>query len=340
MAVSVARAFFDDIVRLHGVPCSIVSDRDLVFTSAFWAELFRLTGVKLCQSTAFHPQTDGQSEVNRIIGVYLRCLAGDCPKSWLRWLPWPEYCYNTSFQTALRATPFQVVYGREPPSLITYEPGLSKVPAVDQQLRDRDAFLADIRDRLLHAQEFMKAQYDSAHRQVEFAVGDWVWLRLHKRIAASLPERTRGKLAPRYYGLFCVVERVGAVAYRLALPPGSRLHSVFHVVFLKEFVGEPPTTVDQLPPIQHGRVLPTPLKVLRARLNRGRWEILVQWAGCPPADTTWEMADEFAEQHPDFQLEDELFQNEGGSVMDLFVGRQYFRRRRKASAPAAAAPGE
>jgi hypothetical protein len=240
----------------------------------------------------------------------------------------------------LRATPFQVVYGREPPSLITYEPGLSKVPAVDQQLRDRDAFLADIRDRLLHAQEFMKAQYDSAHRQVEFAVGDWVWLRLHKRIAASLPERTRGKLAPRYYGLFCVVERMGAVAYRLALPPGSRLHSVFHVVFLKEFVGEPPTTVDQLPPIQHGRVLPTPLKVLRARLNRGRWEILVQWAGCPPADTTWEMADEFAEQHPDFQLEDELFQNEGGSVMDSFVGRQYFRRRRKASAPAAAAPGE
>jgi hypothetical protein len=88
MAVSVARAFFDDIVRLHGVPCSIVSDRDLVFTSAFWAELFRLTGVKLCQSTAFHPQTDGQSEVtNGIIGVYLRCLAGDCPKSWLRWLP-------------------------------------------------------------------------------------------------------------------------------------------------------------------------------------------------------------------------------------------------------------
>jgi hypothetical protein len=88
MAVSVARAFFDDIVRLHGVPCSIVSDRDLVFTSAFWAELFRLTGVKLCQSTAFHPQTDSQSEVtNGIIGVYLRCLAGDCPKSWLRWLP-------------------------------------------------------------------------------------------------------------------------------------------------------------------------------------------------------------------------------------------------------------
>ena len=81
-AISVARAFFDNIVRLHGVPCSIVSDRDPVFTSAFWTELFSLVGVKLRLSTAFHPQTDGQSEVtNRIIGVYLHCLACDKPKS-------------------------------------------------------------------------------------------------------------------------------------------------------------------------------------------------------------------------------------------------------------------
>ncbi|CAO2146508.1 unnamed protein product [Urochloa humidicola] len=72
-AISVARAFFDEIVRLHGVPCSIVSDRDPVFTSAFWSELFKLSGTKLRLSTAFHPQTDGQSEVtNRIINVYLR----------------------------------------------------------------------------------------------------------------------------------------------------------------------------------------------------------------------------------------------------------------------------
>ena len=81
-AISVARVFFDNIVRLHGVPCSIVSDRDPVFTSTFWTELFNLAGVMLWLSTAFHPQTDGQSEVtNRIIGVYLRCLAEDRPKS-------------------------------------------------------------------------------------------------------------------------------------------------------------------------------------------------------------------------------------------------------------------
>jgi hypothetical protein len=101
-AISVAQAFFDNIVRLHGFPCSIVSYRDPVFTSSFWSELFKLSGVKLRLSSAFHPQTDGQSEVtNRVLGVYLRCLAGDRPKQWLRWLPWAEYYYNSSYQTAL-----------------------------------------------------------------------------------------------------------------------------------------------------------------------------------------------------------------------------------------------
>jgi hypothetical protein len=120
-AASVAKAFFDSIVRLHGLPTSIVSDRDLVFTSNMWKEMFRLTGTKLCISSAFHPQTDGQSEVtNRIIVVYLRCLASDRPRSWLRWLPWAEYCYNTSYQSALKATPFEVVYNRAPPQMLPY----------------------------------------------------------------------------------------------------------------------------------------------------------------------------------------------------------------------------
>jgi hypothetical protein len=79
-ATSVARTFFDQIVRLHGIPCSIVSDQDPVFTSSFWTELFQLSGVQVRLSSAFLPQTDGQSEVtNRILGVYLHCLAGDRP---------------------------------------------------------------------------------------------------------------------------------------------------------------------------------------------------------------------------------------------------------------------
>lgn len=97
-AQSVACAFFDNIVRLHGFPCSIVSNRETVFTSHFGEKLFKLAGMKLLRSLAFHPQTDGQSEVtNRIIVMYLRCLTGDRPCSWLQWLPRAEFCFNTSF---------------------------------------------------------------------------------------------------------------------------------------------------------------------------------------------------------------------------------------------------
>jgi hypothetical protein len=150
---SVAKAFFDGIVRLHGLACSIVSDRDTVFTSAFWTELFRLAGVKLHMSSAFHPQSDGQSEVvNRVIIMYLRCLAGHRPRTWLQWLPWDEFCYNTSYHTTLKCSPFRVVYGREPPTLVSYHPGIAKVTAVDQQLQDWDEFLTEIKARLVQAQ--------------------------------------------------------------------------------------------------------------------------------------------------------------------------------------------
>jgi hypothetical protein len=180
-AMTLARAFFDNVVKLHGLPCSIVSDRDPVFTSALWTKLFTLSGVKLRLSSAFRPQTDGQSEVtNRVLAVYLCCLAGDRPRSWLRWLPWVEFCYNTSFQTALQTTPFRVVFGRDPPTLMSYQPGAARVVAVDRQLLHRDEFLAEVREHLLQARDFMKTSYDKAHRALEFEVGEWAWLRLHQ----------------------------------------------------------------------------------------------------------------------------------------------------------------
>jgi hypothetical protein len=186
-AASVAKAFFEGIVRLHGFPCSIVSDRDTVFTSSFWSELFHLAGVKLHMSSAFHPQTDGQSEVtNHVIVMYLRCLAGDRPKSWLTWLPWAEFYYNMSYQTALKCSPFRVVYGRDPLALISYTPGAARVVAVDQQLRDRDTFLDEIRERLVQAQVTMKQYQDKSRREVQFAVGDWVWVRLNQRTAVGV----------------------------------------------------------------------------------------------------------------------------------------------------------
>jgi hypothetical protein len=109
---SVATVFFVQIVHLHVVTALIMSDQDPVFTTTMWKELFRLCGTTLHTSSEFQPQTDDQSEVtNRIFTVYMCCLTGDWPKSWLHWLRWAKFCYNTSYQTVLKVTPFEVVYG-------------------------------------------------------------------------------------------------------------------------------------------------------------------------------------------------------------------------------------
>lgn len=164
-AASVARAFFNTVVRLHGFPTSIVSDRDPVFTGNIWRDIFKLAGIKLRMSTAFHPQTDGQSEaVNKVIAMYLRCITGDRPRSWLDWLPWAEYCYNTSYHSALRTSPFEVVYSRPPPAILPYTAGSACTDTMDALLTERDTFLADVQDRLLQAQEYAKKHYNAHHR--------------------------------------------------------------------------------------------------------------------------------------------------------------------------------
>jgi hypothetical protein len=325
-ATSVARAFFAEIVRLHGIPSTIVSDRDPVFTSEFWKELFRLAGVKLQMTSAFHPQSDGQSEAtNKIIAMYLRCLTGDRPRQWLEWLPWAEFCYNSSYQQAIKTSPFELVYGRPPPSIRSYVPGEARLPAVDQAMKDRDEFLAEVRDRLEQAQQHYKATYDRHHRKLEFAPGQWVWLRLLHRPVASLQVAGRGKLGPKFFGPFRVLERIGDVAYRLELPAGARLHNVFHVGLLKQFYGDPPSQPPVLPPLHHGRVLVEPDVVLQGRWARGKKEVLVRWKNAPAAESSWVELEEFRRLFPAFQLEDELLFQGGRDVM---WGIPFSRRKR------------
>jgi hypothetical protein len=201
-------------------------------------------------SSSYHPQSDGQIEVvNRILEQYLQCFTRDQPRTWFDWVPWAEFSYNTSVHSSTKVTPFEVVYGVPPPSLLTYVPSTSKVQAVDEHLRDRDYILCELRRNLLLAQNRMKCQADQHRRDVSFDIGDYVYLKLQPYRQTSVAFRSSMKLAPRFFGPYQVIAKVGSVSYRLALPSDSQIHNVFHVSLLCKYFGSIPPTIAQLPPV-------------------------------------------------------------------------------------------
>jgi transposase InsO family protein len=155
-ASTVAQSFMDQVFKLHGMPHSIVSDRDPTFTRNFWQEFFKLQGTQLHLSTASHSQTDGKIEfVNKCLETYLRCSASKKQHQWAQWLPLAEWWYNTSYHTATRMTPFEAVYGQKPPSVLSYLSSTSKVQAVDQTLIVREDILRALKENMVMAQNRM-----------------------------------------------------------------------------------------------------------------------------------------------------------------------------------------
>lgn len=198
--------------------------------SLFWTELFHLQGMSLKHNTAYHPQTDGQMKVvNRCIKTYLCCFALDKPQQWLRWLPWAEYWYNTSFHTLTETTPFRILYSCDPPPLNHFGTWVTKVASVEQELQSRDALLVEFKHHPTRAQEKMKAKADGKRRDVQFAAAA-----LSAEVFDRSPER---KTSPRYYGPYAVVARIGPVAYKLQLPDSVTVHPVFHVSQLRRICG-------------------------------------------------------------------------------------------------------
>jgi hypothetical protein len=162
----------------------------------------------------------------------------------------------------------------------------------------------------------MKQVYDRRHREKDYEVGDWVYLRLQPYRQTSISLRKNLKLAPRYYGPFKILRRIGAVAYKLDLPAESKIHPVFHVSLLKEKLGKLTSSQPQLPLVLEakGEVAVRPQAVLDQRRRRNQQEVLVHWQGLSPADATWENLEFLRKQFPGYVLEDKDHPKEGGVV--------------------------
>ena len=331
-AKTVAETFVKEVVKLHGFPETMVSDRDRVFLSLFWSALFKSQGTALHKSTAYHPQSDGQTEVvNRCLEAYLRYFAGRKPSSWVQWLPWAEYWYNTSHHSATNTTPFKALYGRDPPRLLRFGDVPTANAEVEEMIKGRDELLQELRDNLATAQARMQASANKKRRDVEFEVGTWVYLKLRPYRQTSVAYRRAEKLAPRFFGPYLIEKRVGKVAYKLVLPAHSLIHPVFHVSQLKLAV-EPNTKVQELPLILSSSLEwnaePEELVSIRRSVDGKQTEVLVKWSGLPEFENTWEPLQRLKEQFPHCQLEDKLVLLREG-IDKLAVPLAFVQKRRR-----------
>ncbi|KAK6229056.1 hypothetical protein SCA6_018007 [Theobroma cacao] len=245
-----AQLYIDEIVRLHGVPVSIVSYRDPRFTSRFWPKFQEALETKLKFSTAFHPQTDGQSERTiQTMEDTLRACVVDFLGSWDRHLPLVEFAYNNSFQSSIGMAPYEALYGRKCRTPLCWdEVGEKKLVSVELIDLTNDKIKV-IRKRLKVAQDRQKSCVDERRKDLEFEVDDRVFLKVSPW-KGVIRFAKRGKLNPRYIGPFRIIERIGLVTYRLELPPElDRIHNVFHVSMLKKYVPDP-SHILKAPPIE------------------------------------------------------------------------------------------
>ncbi|KAA0047631.1 pol protein [Cucumis melo var. makuwa] len=255
--------------------------RDARFTSKFWKGLQLALGTRLDFNTAFHPQTNDQTErLNQILKDMLRACVLEFSGSWDSHLHVMEFAYNNNYQTTIGMAPFEALYA-----------------------------IQKIRARMLTAQSRQKSYTDEQRKDLEFDVGDMVFLKVAP-MKDVLRFKKKGKLSPRFVGSFEILERIGPVAYRLALPPAfSTVHDVFHVSMLRKYVADPTHVVD-FEPLQINENLsyeerPVEILAREVKMLRNREIALVKvlWRNHGVGEATWEREDDMRAQYP------ELFEN-------------------------------
>ncbi|KAL6188925.1 hypothetical protein ACLB2K_040316 [Fragaria x ananassa] len=305
-AVHIATLFFREVVRLHGLPKTIVSDRDVKFTSYFWRTLWKLLNTKLQFSSAFHPQTDGQTEVvNRSLGELLRCLVSDHGLSWDKVLPMAEFAYNSSKNRTTGCSPFEIVSGLLPRKPIDLVP----LPLAARPSVEAESFSShirhihdDVRQKIALSNEGYKTHADLRRRFVEFNAGGMVLVRIKpERYAKGVSK----KLHPRTAGPYKVLQKIRSNAYVLDLPADMGISNVFNIEDLSLYPGSneeaaatsivpfprtscPPDTIEDI--VDHQLI---------STKGGGYQKYLIKWKNRLVSDCTWITDAELQQLDPD-----------------------------------------
>jgi hypothetical protein len=235
-----AELYMSRIVCLHGIPKKIVSNRGTQFTSHFRQQLHEALGTHLKFSSAYHLQTDGQTErTNQILEDMLRACALQDKMGWDKRLPYAEFSYNNSYQASLKMSPFETLYGRNCRTPLRWDqPGERQVFGPDVFL-EAEENIRMVRENLRATQSRQWSYADTRRRELSFEVGDYVYLKVSP-IRGTKRFGVKGKLAPRYIGSYQIQAKHGEVAYQLSLPENlSAVHNVFHVSQLKKCLRVP-----------------------------------------------------------------------------------------------------
>ncbi|KAD3067679.1 hypothetical protein E3N88_35559 [Mikania micrantha] len=300
-----AETYVREVVSRHGVPVTIVSDRDTRFTSHFWRNFQEELGTKLLISTAYHPQTDGQSERTiQTLEDMLRACIIDFGGSWDDYLPLAEFSYNNSYHSSIGMPPYEMLYGRKCRTPVCWGEVGQRELANKKVVKVTNERIDQIRAHLKAAQDRQKSYADKRRRPIEFQVGDFVLLKVSPW-KGVIRFRKRGKLSPRFIGPFKIIARIGEVAYRLELPDElSGIHNTFHVSYLRKCLADESAYVpledleidDKLNYVEKPvAILDRKVKQLR---NKSLNQVKVQWNNRRGSDATWESEDEMRKFYP------------------------------------------